>query len=247
MGKALVLSGVDFSSVAVTQVTLQEEVPCTAVTLNKQTITFETVGETSQLTATLTPSNTTDTVIWASSNTNVATVDNTGLVTIHGIGTATITATCGSASASATINQTSIKPQYAMKTLAGYTAINSNTNGCMIIESNSGQNAIGQSNHNTTDLAVIFGSDRDFELIRVPYGATKAKVATSDGNQVQISYAYIADTTSLVTVSGKQYPAYVSRSTFVKSDVGLDVAYGQAFAFRATDAQMPTLSYIYFT
>ncbi len=57
--------------------------------------TFELYeGETKQLTATIQPENTTDkTVTWSSNNTAVATVDQNGLVTAMGIGTATITVT----------------------------------------------------------------------------------------------------------------------------------------------------------
>lgn len=67
----------------------------TSITLDK---TAETVQKTQtlQLTATVNPDDTTDKgVVWSSNNESVATVDNTGLVTvIAGSGTAVITATC---------------------------------------------------------------------------------------------------------------------------------------------------------
>jgi uncharacterized repeat protein (TIGR02543 family) len=53
------------------------------------------VGETRQLTATVTPSDTGSSVSWTSSDTSVATVDSNGLVTAVATGTASITATCG--------------------------------------------------------------------------------------------------------------------------------------------------------
>lgn len=49
------------------------------------------IGETVQLTGTVTPTSTTEGVQWASSNTNVATVSSSGLVTGKNEGTATIT------------------------------------------------------------------------------------------------------------------------------------------------------------
>lgn len=59
-----------------------------SISLNKTSETLAK-GETLQLTATKSPSNMS--VTWSSSNTSVATVSNTGLVTAKGIGTATIT------------------------------------------------------------------------------------------------------------------------------------------------------------
>ena len=49
------------------------------------------VGNTVQLTGTVNPSNTTESTLWTSSNTDVATVSDTGLVTAKSAGTATIT------------------------------------------------------------------------------------------------------------------------------------------------------------
>lgn len=63
---------------------------------------FVTLGkeETFQLAATVLPENTFDkTVIWSSSNEEVVTVSNAGLVEAVGVGTATITASCGDATA----------------------------------------------------------------------------------------------------------------------------------------------------
>lgn len=61
------------------------------------------VGEETQLTATLTPSDATGAVTYASDNTAVATVDETGKVTAVSAGTAVITATSGGKSGSVTI------------------------------------------------------------------------------------------------------------------------------------------------
>ena len=49
-------------------------------------------GATLQLTATVLPENSDKTVLWASNNPSVATVNSNGLVTTHSVGTATITA-----------------------------------------------------------------------------------------------------------------------------------------------------------
>jgi uncharacterized protein YjdB len=65
----------------------------TSVSLNKTSATLG-VGDVDQLTATVLPTTATDkTVTWSSSNTAVATVSSSGLVTAHSRGTATITVT----------------------------------------------------------------------------------------------------------------------------------------------------------
>ena len=66
----------------------------TGVALNQTTGTLTAVGQTLQLTATVSPTNATNpAVTWSSSNTSVATVDATGKVTAVANGTATITVT----------------------------------------------------------------------------------------------------------------------------------------------------------
>lgn len=70
------------------------EVPCTGVELDNSNVTFNTLNGTVQLVATVTPENTTDTLIWSSSNDSVATVTN-GLIKSVGEGNCIITAKCG--------------------------------------------------------------------------------------------------------------------------------------------------------
>lgn len=65
----------------------------TSIKLNKSKKTLE-IGETYTLKATVKPKDTTDaSVVWTSSDENVATVDENGVVTAVSVGTATITAT----------------------------------------------------------------------------------------------------------------------------------------------------------
>lgn len=81
-------------------------VPATAISLSATIATFgynsiteSASGHTKQLTATVTPANTTDEVVWESSDESVATVED-GLVTTVGDGECYITATAGYVSAS---------------------------------------------------------------------------------------------------------------------------------------------------
>lgn len=67
--------------------------PATAVTISKETLELEVEG-TETLTATITPADSTDSVVWSTSNPEIATVAN-GKVTAVAEGSATITATAG--------------------------------------------------------------------------------------------------------------------------------------------------------
>lgn len=93
---------------------LQEAIACTNITLNNTTLSF-TTDAAQTLTATVTPTDTTDTVVWSVSPTGFATVDN-GVVTPIKNGTCVITATCGSHSA--TCNVTVNLPSVACTSIA---------------------------------------------------------------------------------------------------------------------------------
>lgn len=80
------------------------KVAVTSVSLSKTEADL-IIGSTLQLTATVNPSNATEkTVTWTSSNTTVASVTPTGLVTANAAGTANITASCGGKSATCKIS-----------------------------------------------------------------------------------------------------------------------------------------------
>ena len=85
------------SKSATCNVTVAIPIPCTGITLDKSSLSFDEIGESQILAATVTPSNTTDTVTWSSNKTSVATVNN-GVVTSRGEGSCAITAICGSKS-----------------------------------------------------------------------------------------------------------------------------------------------------
>ena len=86
----------------------------TSITLSATSLSFSSLGETSQLSATVKDQNEATmsgaSVTWSSSSASVATVSSTGLVTAVANGTTTITATSGSASANsnASIQQVAV-------------------------------------------------------------------------------------------------------------------------------------------
>lgn len=83
------------------------ETKATALAVEPSSFTSYTIGSTQQLTAVTTPTDALDELTWSSSNTDVATVDDAGLVTIIGYGSAVITVSTGtlSATCSVTVSQ----------------------------------------------------------------------------------------------------------------------------------------------
>lgn len=80
----------------------------TAITLDKSSMSFNALNATQQLNATTTPNG--GDVTWSSSDTSIATVSSTGLVTSVGYGNVTITASCGglTATCAVTIAQSTV-------------------------------------------------------------------------------------------------------------------------------------------
>lgn len=101
MSNALVLKGVDFSANKLETVTIYSSKPCTGFTLSQHSIQCHSEDPIT-LSYSISPLDCTDPIVWSSSDTSVARISN-GIITIVGIGTATITATCGMISDTCTI------------------------------------------------------------------------------------------------------------------------------------------------
>ena len=99
--------------------------PCEGITLSASSLTFDTLTE-QTLTATVTPEDTSDGVVWSSSNESVCTVNSNGVVTPVASGNAVITARCGSHSATCSVSVSlnaivwSVTPQYRANGTTGY-------------------------------------------------------------------------------------------------------------------------------
>lgn len=99
---------------------LYPPIRATSVTLNKNSLVFGSSGVTETLTATVLPNNHEDTVVWGTSDPSVAVVSD-GIVTSVGVGTCTITATCGPVhkNASVTVSAASLVSISAVYTQSG--------------------------------------------------------------------------------------------------------------------------------
>ena len=100
MSKALVIKNADFSANKVTTVVFND-IPCTGITISESTLSI-TSRDGNTLIATVTPLNTTDPILWSSSDESVLTVNN-GALTILGNGNCIVTVSCGSYSASCSV------------------------------------------------------------------------------------------------------------------------------------------------
>ena len=71
------------------------EIPCTEVVLSKTLVEFDEVGQSLLLNVTLTPEDTTEDILFATSDESVVTINNDGKLTAMGGGEAIITVICG--------------------------------------------------------------------------------------------------------------------------------------------------------
>lgn len=138
------------------QTDLSVAVPVTDISLNKNATTIAR-GATEQLTATVEPEGTGSTVAWSSDNEAVATVDQNGLVTAVGKGTANITATAGGQSASCAVT------------------VNAPLQG---IEITGEQSTIKKGQ--TTQLSVVYDPEDTTDDTTVTWSSDNEKVATVD-------------------------------------------------------------------
>ena len=101
MARTLIIKDADFTEHKLDTVSFGS-VPCTGISFSSETITV--TGFTPvEVQYTVTPEDTTDAIVWESSDDDVVTV-NDGVLSIVGIGSCTVTATCGAFSATATVN-----------------------------------------------------------------------------------------------------------------------------------------------
>lgn len=141
--------------------------PCTGITLDASEISFDGLG-TKTITATVEPSNTTDVIVWVSSNPDVATITVDGNVCkIHSAnnGRTTITVTCGNQTANCAVSVSGIVDAIPIAySLPEVKAFN------------------GSSDYVDTGV-MLFDTDKDFTLV-VDFQTNRSGIAPGSNGQI---------------------------------------------------------------
>lgn len=193
MSKALVIQGVDFSVNKLDTVVLSDPIPCTGLVLSQNAISITKVGNTVTLTATVTPSNTTDFVLWSSLDSNIASVNN-GVITAKGVGTVTITATCGAQTATCNVTVTHVLTESDMWHANGWGAVGADLSAtppknCVYEQANTRYRLYADPSVYTDNPTGKYRAFADKaqnpgysqNAIDVPYGATQMSIAVPSG------------------------------------------------------------------
>lgn len=166
-------------------------IPATGITLDNTSIEFNSFDETVKLTANVEPSDSSDKVVWKSSNTSIATVSN-GVVTPKANGSCTITATAGNHSVTCNV----------VVDVVMYT-ITRNLIGC---KSSSTVNQIENDKAHTETITAITGYKMDGAAIEVTMGGVTITPSYNDGILTINTDAVTGDI--VITVAAIEIPTY---------------------------------------
>ena len=160
--------------------------PVESVSITANGSTTLKAGQTVQLNATVLPETATDkSVVWTSSNTAIATVDNAGLVTAVAVGNASITATAGDKSSSVNI--------VVEKTLAEAIALNRSTAAMKVT--------------GTMQLSVVFTPETTTDK-SVSWASSNPSIASVNENGLVTAHALGDCRITVTTKDGSNVSAY---------------------------------------
>lgn len=215
MSKALVIKNADFSTNALEQITIEENIPCTALSASISAQSVEYVGDTVTITVTKTPVNATDVLQFASSDERIAKVNNSGIVTIIGIGTATITITCGTATATVIVNQANeIKLGGLYNVVDKYADRASSDNNAAYLFTRSGLRTLGAAYDGDENVRIYNGEPSGVQVMRIPYGANYAFIhKASDSYAIGSGRQILFDIDNLTEYNGVMCATYLSQGT----------------------------------
>ena len=191
-------------------------VPCTGITLNTNNLVFEHSTTAQTLTATLTPSNTSDSVVWSVSPTGICTVNN-GVVTPVTNGSCVITATCGTQSATCNVTVSGIVKRY---TITNNLTNCTNSNSATAVEENSSYSTTITANEGYTlgNITITMGGI-DISSVSVSDGVITINSVT--GNVIITANATKNIDTSLADYTLPQPTTFNGTSDYIDTGVQL--------------------------
>lgn len=171
MAKTLVIKGANFSANKVATVVFAD-VPCTGISLDSDSYSVTSLGELSA-TYTVTPSNTTDAVTWTSSDTSVVNIVD-GTPVVVGIGSCTVTVTCGTHSDSASVT---VALSYTANWDFGMATISASN---YISHSASNSRICTRGTGNQATTYKMIGAGYSDSAVKIPSGVGRIKITTTN-------------------------------------------------------------------
>ena len=217
MANALVIKGTNFSANKLTTVTFGET-PCTGISIDQSSISIGSFDDV-EVEYTVTPANTTDPIIWESSNENVLTIAD-GVITPVGIGTSTITVSCGEFNDTAEVTVSiEVVPdwQYASLTLSQVST------SIMVYSTDISHNKVtsfGSGDEKSTYRLILSnGSAVDNPyFIKIPNNTAKVKISATSPNLLENDGSYWSHRIDWVHDAPSGHPSYPQSAEYVTSN-----------------------------
>lgn len=218
MSRVLIIKNADFSENRVAHVEF-DGVPCTGISLEESTISV--TGDTPvTVEYTVTPADTTDDIVWTSSDTSVATVSG-NVITIVGIGSTTITATCGSFSDSLTMTcDLYANPDW----FSASAAIITNSNGVSIVRADLNDTIVGK----TRLMAAQLTENSEFEIPiysynDIGYGAFPIRIPNNCARINVVASGLYNSGNTILFVDATEFAEYLPTVTSCKAISSADL------------------------
>ncbi|MDE6491430.1 MAG: Ig-like domain-containing protein, partial [Muribaculaceae bacterium] len=223
------------------------ETPAASIKLNKTEATLKAT-ETISLEATIAPETTTDkSVTWSSSDTNIATVDENGVVTAVAVGTATITATTANgltATCEITVAETPASGIVIDKDALGITGDN--------LEMRVGDTKtinVTVEPATTTDKAVTFTSsapsiasvDADGKVTALALGETTITITAKSGVSTTIKVTVVATPAASIKLNKTEVTLKATETVSLEATVEPETTTDKSVTWSSSDTNIATV------
>lgn len=218
MARTLVIRNANYVANMLAKVTFTD-VECTGITFDEDTVTVNKM-ENKTINYTLEPAGASGTVTWESSNTDVVTVSD-GVMTIVGIGEATVTATCNGHSATCTVTVDIYLSSDCIWTFGGMVVNGSDAGNFLTPQADTTGRAVKSFIASDSSDAIKIRNDPNTGIFMAPYKIPKnAKRFKLSSTDTTVGYcATFFDSTQTSTTYGTSYVKYINiKVNYVSAD-----------------------------